>query len=279
MDDLALDDLPLDGFPLDDQPHNLPPDRRPDDLAAEDTEKELPGALGPPAFRQRRAVVPGTLPSRQPDSKPRMGVQKQATVTPIGLLLGALRFILNPFSYAAKAIIQRVFHAIGLVTVVLVTLYFGWGWLRDTAASMLPSATWTVAYASAGVVATPTCLLVGVWCDYSLAGPNTTVASIVNKLRGRNTVDVAVVSRELSVETKRAKNFFDSLTALNEGRYTSGQDHMRLHSLGVSFQVGSSLPNKGVIGAELVAVSTIDLHRANNSSRTSPAKWTTRSWR
>jgi hypothetical protein len=147
-------------------------------------------------------------------------------------------------------------QAIGIVAVFLLALYFGWVWLSNNAASMLPSAAWTVAAVSAGVVTTPTCLLVGVLCDYSLAGPNTTVASIANKLRGRSTVDVAVVSRELSVETKRAKSFFDSLTALNEGRYSSGQDHMRLHSLGVSFQVGSSLPNKGVIGAELVAVSS-----------------------
>lgn len=114
---------------------------------------------------------------------------------------------------------------------VCLAFYLAQAWLRRSVAAMFtPDTSLTTAIAMLPVrtLATPACLLANIGCPLSLlAAPNMTARPFWHIVSGGAEVDVAAVSRELSREARQAKDIFESLTALGDGRMTAGLGHVR----------------------------------------------------
>lgn len=77
-------------------------------------------------------------------------------------------------------------------------------------------------------IATPTCLVANFLCPLSLlGGTNETAQPFWRLIKPGEDIDVAAVSRELSKEVRNAKDIFESLQALGDGRMTEGLGHVR----------------------------------------------------
>lgn len=113
-----------------------------------------------------------------------------------------------------------------LNTLVILLVLAGLGWIAVLyirhALSGLPETLSTAVGLPLKLAATPACLLTGLACELSLVGKGWEWRGL-----NREKVDVAAVSRGLSKEARHAKDIFESLTALGDGRMTQGLGHVR----------------------------------------------------
>ncbi|BEI90611.1 uncharacterized protein CcaverHIS019_0306810 [Cutaneotrichosporon cavernicola] len=177
-------------------------------------------------------------------------------------LVGPLRLLLAPIHAVVTPVLWHLLNVAILVCLVFLGFYLVQAWLRRTLAARF-SSTSSVPNVIAMLplvreLATPTCFLAGVGCELSLlASPNMTARPFWQMASGGSTVDVAAVSRGLSREARQAKDIFESLTALGDGRMTAGLGHLRIHELGIAVQTGSTLEDRFFIGAELIELADL----------------------
>ncbi|BEJ13617.1 hypothetical protein CspHIS471_0307910 [Cutaneotrichosporon sp. HIS471] len=177
-------------------------------------------------------------------------------------LVAPLRLLLAPIHAVVTPVLWHLLNVAILVCLVFLGFYLVQAWLRRTLAAMF-SSTSSVPNVMALLpfvreLATPTCFLAGVGCDLSLlASPNMTARPFWQMASGGSKVDVAAVSRGLSREARQAKDIFESLTALGDGRMTAGLGHLRIHELGIAVQTGSTLEDRFFIGAELIELADL----------------------
>lgn len=145
-------------------------------------------------------------------------------ITPIRLFLAPVHFFLTP-------ILWHLLNITILAFIVCLVFYLAQAWLRRAIGAMfahdasLPAA---VAMLPVRALATPACFLANIGCPLSLlTAPNMTGRPFWQMVSGGADVDVAAVSRELSREARQAKDIFESLTALGDGRMTAGLGHVR----------------------------------------------------
>lgn len=114
-----------------------------------------------------------------------------------------------------------------LNTLIILLVLAGLGWIAVLyvrhALSGLPETLSNAVGLPIKLAATPACLLTGLACELSLVGKGWEWQG----LGGGEKVDVAAVSRGLSKEARHAKDIFESLTALGDGRMTQGLGHVR----------------------------------------------------
>jgi hypothetical protein len=178
--------------------------------------------------------------SRRPVASPRRRKKEPAEewedVRPglsstLGFLLAPLRLLLTPLHIVLTPVLWHMFNVAILAFLVSLAFYLAQAWLRRALGAMfspdssLPGA---VALLPVRALATPACLLTGVGCNLSLlAAPNMTARPFWQMVSGGGEVDVAAVSRGLTREARQAKDIFESLTALGDGRMTAGLGHVR----------------------------------------------------
>jgi hypothetical protein len=137
-------------------------------------------------------------------------------ITPLRLLLWPVRAALSP-------VLGHALNALLLLTLVAALLYAATAQLR----SVFPLVA-TTALFPLRAVSTPTCLIANVGCSLSLLRGQDGRAQPFWRLFGHDGhVDVAAVSRSLSSEVRVAKDIFDSLVSLGDGRMMEGLAHIR----------------------------------------------------
>ncbi|WVF66775.1 hypothetical protein IAT40_001517 [Kwoniella sp. CBS 6097] len=113
----------------------------------------------------------------------------------------------------------------------------------------------------ARTLATPACLLTGLFCQTSLLSHQLNGTSIparpLWKAIGRGTnddsdpLDVGQVARVLTKEVRGARDIFDSVRMLGQGSVVGGLEYVRIWELAVAINTGSSLDDKSIISSQL----------------------------
>ncbi|CAK9780055.1 hypothetical protein CC85DRAFT_300540 [Cutaneotrichosporon oleaginosum] len=179
----------------------------------------------------------------------------------LSYLLAPLRLFLTPVQMILTPVLWHILNIAIMVCLVALAFFLAQAWLRRALAAMfspdssLPGA---VALLPFRALATPACFITGIGCDLSLlTAPNMTARPFWQMASGGAEVDIAAVSRGLSREARQAKDIFESLTALGDGRMTAGLGHVRIHELGIAVQTGSTLEDRFFIGAELIELADL----------------------
>lgn len=205
-------------------------------------------AAGPSSIRlqtpRKRFVARSRVPVR-PMASPRRrrkdsrvereetggGAARPGLGATLGYVLAPVRLLLAPVHMVLTPILWHIINIAILAFIVALFFYLAQAWLRRSIGAMfspnssLPA---TVAMLPFRALATPACLLANIGCPLSLlAAPNMTARPFWQMVNGGAEVDVAAVSRELSREARQAKDIFESLTALGDGRMTAGLGHVR----------------------------------------------------
>lgn len=182
-------------------------------------------ARPPPSRRQdrpRQRQPQTQLLQTPPDPPPSIWTTLGHLLTPVRLLLAPIRVLLGPIWWHLLNTLLLLLLAAGLFWAVI-------SYTRSIFSSVATSITTNATLIPLRVLATPACLLTNSMCSLSLLASNGTAQPIWKLFGGlpRNEVDVAAVSRELSREARHAKDIFESLTALGDGRMTAGIGHLR----------------------------------------------------
>lgn len=150
--------------------------------------------------------------------------------TTLGHILAPIRMFLAPVRVLLGPLWWHLVNTALLVLFVLGVLWAITAYLQNLISSIGGSVASNAALIPLRAIATPACLLTNSMCGLSLFSTKNTSAQPVWKLFSgitRSEVDVAAVSRELSREARNAKDIFESLTALGDGRMTAGLGHVR----------------------------------------------------
>jgi hypothetical protein len=184
------------------------------------------------------------------------------------VLLLPVRMVAWPLTAVLSPVVAHAVNAALLFAMLALVIFLAASRLRFLAAAFPFVA--DTALLPVRTLATPTCLLVNLWCPLSLLSDNTSTAQPFWRLFASpgNSVDVARVSRSLSSEVRVAKDIFDSLLSLGDGRMMEGLAHVRcvvmrllllsllltarIHELGIAIQTGSTLDARFFIGQELI---------------------------
>lgn len=166
--------------------------------------------------RRRRAARAERAASteRFPEDRPTLGSTVSLLLLPFRVALMPLRAVLGPV----------LWHLLNTAVILLAVAALGWAavlYIRH-ALSGVPEAVGAAVGMPLRLAATPACLLAGLGCELSLVGREWQWRGV-----GGEKVDVAAVSRGLSKEARHAKDIFESLTALGDGRMTHGLGHVR----------------------------------------------------
>ncbi|OCF34558.1 hypothetical protein I316_03599 [Kwoniella heveanensis BCC8398] len=114
----------------------------------------------------------------------------------------------------------------------------------------------------ARTLATPACLLTGLFCQTSLLshqlnGTTIPARPLWKAIGGRHPeeagdpLDVGQVARALTKEVRGARDIFDSVRMLGQGSVVGGLEYLRIWELAVAIGTGSSLDDKSLISAQL----------------------------
>ncbi|WWC57521.1 uncharacterized protein I303_100053 [Kwoniella dejecticola CBS 10117] len=110
----------------------------------------------------------------------------------------------------------------------------------------------------AKTLATPACLLTGLFCQTSLLAHNGDNGTIIpakpfwarsNDLE--DDLDVGQYARVLTKEARGARDIFESVRTLNQGGVAGGLEYVRIWELAVAVNTGSTLDGKGFIAEQL----------------------------
>lgn len=139
----------------------------------------------------------------------------------ISLLLLPFRLVLMPLRALLGPVVWHILN-----TLIILLFVAGLGWMAVLyIRHALSGASQTLSSAvglPVRLVATPACIFAGIACEFSLVDKGWEWRGL-----SREKVDVAAVSRGLSKEARHAKDIFESLTALGDGRMTQGLGHVR----------------------------------------------------
>jgi len=153
-------------------------------------------------------------------------------------LLNTLDYLLIPFRILAwplkgviSPVIAHILNTALLFALLAVVIYISASKLRSLA-DAFPLVTEGVLLPVRSI-ATPTCFLLNIMCPLSLFSEANSTAQPFWRVfsSSKGSVDVAAVSRSLSSEVRVAKDIFDSLLSLGDGRMMEGLAHVRLVSL------------------------------------------------
>ncbi|KAK4686550.1 hypothetical protein P7C73_g3569, partial [Tremellales sp. Uapishka_1] len=104
-------------------------------------------------------------------------------------------------------------------------------------------------------LATPSCALFNILCSLSLVASGNHTAVPIWKWKSmqpdKKAVNVAQVARGLTTEARGAKDIFESITHLGEGRLIGGLHHVRLWELSAAVKTGSNLEDKDMVAEQL----------------------------
>ncbi|KAL1407213.1 hypothetical protein Q8F55_006630 [Vanrija albida] len=186
--------------------------------------------------------------------------ERPALSTTLEFVLAPLRLLLAPLQAVLSPVLWHLVNLAILVTLAAALLYLAISYVRGMLLSLVSpgdaSLPTTVALLPLRLIATPACLVTNILCPLSLLStgitPNATAKPFWRLFSQPIEVDVAAVSRELSKEVRNAKDIFDSLQALGDGRMTEGLGHVKIHELGIAIQTGSTLSDRLIIGQELI---------------------------
>lgn len=148
--------------------------------------------------------------------------------TTLGYLLLPFRILAWPLKGFFSPVIAHVVNAVILIAIVALGVY-ALGTTLKPFAEVFPMITGGVMLPFR-TIATPTCLLVNVGCGISLFSDGNDTARPFWKMwqsTAVDSVDVAGVSRSLSSEVRVARDIFDSLVSLGDGRMMEGLAHVR----------------------------------------------------
>lgn len=173
--------------------------------------------------RRRRAAraAKSEADARYNDNRPTLSSTINLLLLPFRVVLMPLRVVLGPV----------LWHLLNALVILLVLAGLGWIavlYIRH-ALSGLPEPLSTAVGLPFKLAATPACLLTGIACELSLVGKGWGWRGLGGgkKVDVAREVDVAAVSRGLSKEARHAKDIFESLTVLGDGRMTQGLGHVR----------------------------------------------------
>ncbi|TXT07316.1 hypothetical protein VHUM_03486 [Vanrija humicola] len=215
---------------------------------------------GRPASPRTPISSPARREARRTRERPPPRAERPGLSTTLEFVLAPLRLLLAPLQAVLGPVLWHLVNLFILVTLAAGLLYLVVSYVRNvlfsifgTGDTSLPT---TVAILPLRLIATPACLLTNVLCPLSLLStgitPNATAKPFWRLFSQPMEVDVAAVSRELSKEVRNAKDIFDSLQALGDGRMTEGLGHVKIHELGIAIQTGSTLSDRLIIGQELI---------------------------
>ncbi|WVQ94388.1 hypothetical protein IAU59_001467 [Kwoniella sp. CBS 9459] len=113
----------------------------------------------------------------------------------------------------------------------------------------------------ARTLATPACLLTGLFCQTSLLShqlngttvPARSLWSGIGRIKAEDgdPLDVGQVARALTKEVRGARDIFDSVRMLGQGSVVGGLEYVRIWELAVAINTGSSLDDKSLISSQL----------------------------
>ncbi|WRT63146.1 uncharacterized protein IL334_000049 [Kwoniella shivajii] len=217
--------------------------------------------------------------------KPQQNQQPKIAAIPLAdtlnVLLTPLRLILLPFNIFLGPFFAHLANAFLLITIASFSAYFLLPLLPSIILKLLGK---SIRYLSndflsrafgfaqdsdimlgkevfllpAKTLATPACLLAGLFCETSLLaqiGEDGTRAAArpfwASVRSDEDDVDVAQYARALTKEARGARDIFDSVRTLGHGGVAGGLEYVRIWELAVAVNTGSSLEGKGFIAEQL----------------------------
>ncbi|WVR03043.1 hypothetical protein IAU60_000032 [Kwoniella sp. DSM 27419] len=110
----------------------------------------------------------------------------------------------------------------------------------------------------ARTLATPACLLTGLFCQASLLTRRGEDGKAIlakpiwaGAVEPDDPMDVALVARALTKEVRGARDIFDSVRMLGQGGIAGGLEYVRIWELAVAVGTGSTLEDKAMISSQL----------------------------
>ncbi|WWC67376.1 uncharacterized protein I206_101284 [Kwoniella pini CBS 10737] len=110
----------------------------------------------------------------------------------------------------------------------------------------------------AKTLATPACLLTGLFCHTSLLSQHDDNGTVIpakpfwsTTSANEDDLDVGQYARVLTKEARGARDIFESVRTLNQGGVAGGLEYVRIWELAVAVNTGSTLEGKGFIAEQL----------------------------
>ncbi|WWC97640.1 hypothetical protein V866_004524 [Kwoniella sp. B9012] len=231
----------------------------------------------------RKPIPTRPQPSRQ--TQPAIPSRTSASLTDtLNILLLPIRLLLAPLNILLSPFLAHLANAVLLLTIGSLAAYFVLPLLPSIILKLLGKAirhlsndfiSRSLGFAQdsditlgkellllpAKTLATPTCLLTGLFCQTSLLSHHLNGTNIParpfwaswqsDEEQDEDPVDIGQYARALAQEARGARDIFDSVRMLGQGGVVGGLNYVKIWELAVTVNTGSTLEGKGIFAEQI----------------------------